>query len=310
MANKLKWNDEAIVKYIQDANYDFICFIDEYNGKKYNKIGARRRLRIKCKNHNHEAYDVTFRKFLEGNRCNKCKIENEKLNFDYIKEYIESFNYKLLSTKEEYTNNHSNILIQCDKQHEPYYVSFSNFKNNNSRCPHCCYNKKFSYNEVKNYIESFNYRLLSNEYNGTHDYLLVQCNNFHKPYKVTFNNFKKGNRCPHCNIISKGELKIEEILTNKNILFEKQKTFNDCKSIRKLPFDFYIIEKNILVEYDGEFHYQISRYDNGFDKFVGMKIRDTIKTKYCKDNNIKLIRIPYWEYDNIENILIKELNLE
>ena len=130
MANKLKWNDEAIIKYVQDANYDFICFIDECNGKKYNKVGIRRRLKIKCKNHNHEAYDVTFRKFLEGNRCNKCKIENEKLNFDYIKEYIESFNYKLLSTKEEYTNSHNNILVQCDKQHEPYYVSFSNFKNN------------------------------------------------------------------------------------------------------------------------------------------------------------------------------------
>ena len=45
----------------------------------------------------------------------------------------------------------------------------------------------------------------------------------------------------------------------------------------------------------------------GFDEFVNGKIRDTIKTRYCKDNNIRLIRIPYWEFDNIENILELEL---
>ena len=48
----------------------------------------------------------------------------------------------------------------------------------------------------------------------------------------------------------------------------------------------------------------------GYDEFINQKIRDTIKTVYCKENNIKLIRIPYWEFNNIENILIKELNLK
>ena len=35
-----------------------------------------------------------------------------------------------------------------------------------------------------------------------------------------------------------------------------------------------------------------------------------MKTQYCKDNNIKLVRIPYWNFNNIENILKQELNLE
>ena len=34
---------------------------------------------------------------------------------------------------------------------------------------------------------------------------------------------------------------------------------------------------------------------------------DEIKNKYCKDNNITLIRIPYWDFDNIENILKEHL---
>ena len=37
---------------------------------------------------------------------------------------------------------------------------------------------------------------------------------------------------------------------------------------------------------------------------------DAIKTQYCNDNNIKLIRIPYWEYDNIEKIICQELNIK
>ena len=48
-------------------------------------------------------------------------------------------------------------------------------------------------------------------------------------------------------------------------------------------------------------------YERAFNRFVEGKIRDTIKTIYCKENNIKLIRIPYTEYDNIEKILEKEL---
>ena len=63
-------------------------------------------------------------------------------------------------------------------------------------------------------------------------------------------------------------------------------------------------------------------YKNGFkckdcikDKYINMygfidrKIRDTIKNIYCQQNNIKLIRIPYWDYDNIERILKQKLNL-
>lgn len=48
----------------------------------------------------------------------------------------------------------------------------------------------------------------------------------------------------------------------------------------------------------------------GYDGFISRKIRDTIKNIYCRNNNIDLLRIPYWEFDNIENILINKLNLK
>ena len=81
----------------------------------------------------------------------------------------------------------------------------------------------------------------------------------------------------------------------------------------KLPFDFYIPSLNIAIEYDGEDHYMFvfrgkgDTYEKAFNRFIGTKVRDTIKTMYCKENNIKLIRIPYWDFDRIEEILEKEL---
>ena len=39
------------------------------------------------------------------------------------------------------------------------------------------------------------------------------------------------------------------------------------------------------------------------------KERDKIKDQYCKNNGIKLIRIPYWEFKNSEEIIKKELNI-
>ena len=86
-----------------------------------------------------------------------------------------------------------------------------------------------------------------------------------------------------------------------------QYKFDDCRSKDKLPFDFYVLSKNIAIEYDGRQHYEIIEWFGGFDSFIEGKIRDTIKTIYCKENNIKLIRIPYWDFDNIEEILDREL---
>ena len=75
-------------------------------------------------------------------------------------------------------------------------------------------------------------------------------------------------------------------------------------------FWFYLPDYNLLIEYDGRQHFEISEYFGGYEGFINTKIRDTIKNIYCRNNNIDLLRIPYWEFDNIENILIDKLNLK
>lgn len=102
---------------------------------------------------------------------------------------------------------------------------------------------------------------------------------------------------------SKGELLINEILNYLNISYVSQKVFNGCinpKSKRNLRFDFYLPDYNTCIEYDGVQHYKILGW-NDEKHFNEVVYRDSIKTKFCVDNNIHLIRIPYTDYDKIDS---------
>ncbi len=98
--------------------------------------------------------------------------------------------------------------------------------------------------------------------------------------------------CPICKC-SKGEKFIERLLMDRNSNFVKQKSFDDCKFKRKLKFDFYLVDRNICIEYDGIQHFKPVRWFGGYKSFKTQKIKDEIKRKYCIDNNIKLIRFRY-----------------
>lgn len=226
-----------------------------------------------------------------------------KYTLEDVKEYIENNGYELLSSEYEKVSDY--ITVKCDKGHI-YDTKFANFQQG-KRCSYCKRNHRLTYEEVKLYIESFGEKLISKEYKNNRTKLIIQCKKGHI-YECSLDNFKKGNRCPQCRT-SKGEIKIEEYLMNHNVKYKKQYKFKDCKFKRQLPFDFYLPDYNILIEFDGLQHCVIKQYFGGYEGFVDTKIRDTIKNIYCKENNIKLIRISYNELKNINNILNKELNV-
>lgn len=97
---------------------------------------------------------------------------------------------------------------------------------------------------------------------------------------------------------SYGEIKIASILKENNINFIREYT-PDTLSF-KGRFDFYLPELNIIIEYDGIQHFQQGKgvFDNE-EKFQKTQISDAIKTQWCIDNNIHLIRIPYTKYDTL-----------
>ena len=108
-----------------------------------------------------------------------------------------------------------------------------------------------------------------------------------------------------CISSSAGEEKIVKLLNQNKILFEKEKIFSDLKNINPLRFDFYIINENYLIEFDGLQHYEVQKFGNiseeeALQKFKELQKRDKIKNEYCLKNQIPLIRIPYWKYDSLE----------
>lgn len=105
---------------------------------------------------------------------------------------------------------------------------------------------------------------------------------------------------------SYGEMVIENILKENNILYKKEYEFENLLSENKIPlrFDFAILNNFNqvirIIEYDGEQHY-LTKTNNFWknDSLEKRQQRDKIKNEYCLNNNIKLVRIPYWEKNNI-----------
>ena len=112
-----------------------------------------------------------------------------------------------------------------------------------------------------------------------------------------------------CTNLTAGEFKISQILAQNQIMFEREKIFLNCvnpNTNRHLRFDFYI-NNQYLIEFDGEQHYQSINYFGGENNLIKTQERDTFKNKWCKENNIPLIRIPY---THLEDLCVDDLRLE
>lgn len=119
----------------------------------------------------------------------------------------------------------------------------------------------------------------------------------------------KQNRKKHCEKClsnnSLGEEKIIQLLQDNNIIFEREKTFeNLINNGKKLRFDFFI-NNQYLIEFDGKQHFI---KDSGFGRELeNIQLRDNIKNQYCIENKIPLIRIPYYYLSKLK---IEDLLLE
>lgn len=129
---------------------------------------------------------------------------------------------------------------------------------------------------------------------------------------VSSNNLLKKNPISSCGcLLSKGEQKIHSILQKLNIKFKSQYINKNCinpKTNMPLRFDFYLLDYNCCLEYDGQQHFHYSQNGwNDKENFDKTQYRDSIKNKFCKDNNMNLIRIPYTDYDKIDEQYILDI---
>jgi len=210
------------------------------------------------------------------------------------------------------------VWWQCSNNPKHEWKTIINHRNNGKGCPYC----KGIYPS-----EDYNLLVVNPELCEEWDYT----KNRKKPYEYTPNSGQKawwkckecgyewqsvvgtrnnGCGCPEC-ADSKGERKIKEWLKNNNIPYDSQYTFDDLVSDlgNFLRFDIAVFtdeskkQLRVLIEFDGAQHFRWIKGLQTRKNFKRTQYYDKLKNEYCKNNNIPLLRIPYWSFDNIEQIL-------
>ena len=261
----------------------------------------------------HGMFEQTMDNHLQGKGCKLCGVERMKigkrkgnLRFinDSIKVHNNKYNYELV----KYNASTEVVDIICNihglfKQLPTVHLS-------GCGCPKCGYDsltsngETFIMNANKIHNNKYNYSLTN--YKNSKEKVEIICN-IHGIFKQSPNShISGGNGCPSCRI-SKGEERIERFLENNNIIYYREKQFNRCVYVGRLRFDFHIPKYNLCIEYDGIQHFKAIDYFGGSNGLEKCKKRDDIKNKYCLNNNIKLLRIAYLDYDIIDEILTKFL---
>jgi hypothetical protein len=207
----------------------------------------------------------------------------------------------------EYKNAITKVVIKCNIHN----ITFNQKPNDHlsgKGCPNCCNTTKLSTTEfiskAKNiHNELFSYELV--EYVNNRINIKIICKD-HGIFEQLPTNHLKGYGCPKCRA-SKGEVKIRTVLDSYIINYEEQKNFDDCRDKRTLPFDFYLPDHNLCIEFDGELHFNLPRWSKNKlkmqTKLLITQTHDQIKTQFCKDNRLILLRIPYWDIKNIDKII-------
>ena len=271
---------------------------NKYNYSLVNYKDTYTKVKIICKEHG--VFEQRPNDHLNGHGCPMCANNIKKTIKEFIDEsniiHNNKYNYSLV----DYKNNKNKVKIICKEHGE--FTQKPNDHLNGLGCPKCGKTKRLTKEEFidcSNIIHNnkYNYSLVDYKNNKTKVKIICPIHGIFEQRPLHhMNNIG----CPKCNE-SKGEKKIRKILENKNIKYKTQKTFDRCKYKRKLKFDFYLPDYNVCIEYDGEQHTNKNHYFNIKNNYEKQKIKDDIKTKYCIDNKIKLIRINYLE--NIKNKL-------
>jgi hypothetical protein len=278
---------------------------DKYDYSRLNYTGIKNKIKIICQKHGE--FEQTPDNHINAkqgcpNCSNNIKLTNEEFILRAKLIHGDKYDYSLVN----YGNNgkEKNKIIckihgifeqqptkhlcgnGCQKcsghfMDRDYFIEKSNIKHNN----------KYDYSLV-NYIN-----------NSTK--VEVICPK-HGIFKQQPNNHMNGDGCPICKE-SKGERKIRIYLIENNINFINQYRFKDCRNILPLPFDFYLPEYNICIEFQGRQHYVPIKIWGGEKGLLDIKKRDKTKMEYCQNNNIPLIIIKYNEniIKKLDNTLIE-----
>lgn len=257
-----------------------------------------------------EIYKTTLNHFTYDGR--RCPCEHKKKKAD---KFAAKFNkeangeYTQLTS---YESVHKKIGIRHNECGHEYYTE-PNSWNRGTRCPNCFGHRRKTTEEFSKEVQDLSrgeYKLKDGEkyINNSTNIKFHHVEGCGYVYEATPKDFRRGNRCPVCKE-SKGERLVRYLLEDQEVFFETEKVFKDLHTNGAyLPYDFYIPESNLLIEYDGMQHFKPMGYFGGEQKLESQKRRDRKKDEYAKNKGIRLLRIPYYYSDEeVKQELISSL---
>jgi len=281
----------------------------KYDYSKSNYINSKTKLIIICKKHGE--FLQTPHTHLSKCGCQICASEKGQKNITdstnkrrlTFEMFVDKANEKHLNKytyyKTDIKNIYQKIKINCHTHGDFYQVIGGHLAGHG--CTKCHLPKRglSQKNTINKFIEKANkihnnkYDYSETIYQNSQTKIKIICP-LHGLFSQIPNSHLNGNGCPFCKD-SKGEFKIKKYLETFGIRFKRQKTFDGCKGTKLLQFDFYLLDHNSCIEFDGLQHFKPIEYFGGVEAFLKLQKHDKIKTEYCKQNNIPLLRIKYNE---------------
>lgn len=305
-----KYTTEEFVNLAKDKHGE------KYDYSKVNYVNAKTPVCVICKEHG-EFWQLPT-SHLGGCGCPACANHPQITTETFIERANKKHNGKYDYSRVVYKNMHTKVCIICPAHGEFWQEPNSHLRS--TGCPLCAVGKRW---DIRGRITSEDFTKRAKEIHGDkYNYSLVNYTGNHVPVEIicpehgVFRQMPSkhliGQGCPHCKG-SKGEERICIFLSKHNILFKKEYMLKnvDLFCTERLFVDFYLPMHNCFIEYNGEQHYKDNIYfHNNKRTLQTQQYRDMALRQYCKDHKIKLIEIPYTEYENIETILKKELKIK
>ena len=252
-------------------------------------------------------------KHISGRGCGECRREKSIKSFenDFLKKSNKIHNNKYDYSDVRYVDQKTHVNIICPIHGEFNQAPYLHLRGRGCRiCKSTEIGKKkrIKYSEfVKraNEIHNNKYDYSISKFEKTRDKIDIICP-AHGTFNQNANSHLLGVGCPTCRS-SNGELFIMKLLDEYGINYIREYRFDDCVKIYKLPFDFFLPEKNTCIEYDGIQHFEPIDFFGGYESMIKLRENDEIKNNYCLESNIKMIRIKYTHSNNEICNIIKDL---
>ncbi|MCA9329241.1 hypothetical protein KDA11_01215 [Candidatus Saccharibacteria bacterium] len=329
MGKRLFWNQETFPMIWKESGRGETHELVDYSEVTH----AKSKITVRCKACESLLYvrcDHFFSKLSNCSFCKNSTLLNIIKNLDrnvlypstYTNEIVELLfkndsrfdNVTWVNQYEKINSNMSNITYQCNECNHFTNMTLTNLVQSGPHCSICGSHSKWSkekflyrYNQL---TDSDEYKYLPSTiqtFSGAFDKFVIKHNECGRYWAVSCDNFfTQGTRCPHCLNNTKESI-VSFVLDELGLNFEFQWRNHNCVYKRTLVFDFYIKEKNTIIEYNGPQHYKPIEKFGGYEALLYNIERDNCKRAWCKDNNIRLLEIPYF-YGTVEDIewFIKE----